>query len=53
MKEKILSVKFLESLFQTVDAECEKARWPLVLVCTEGVHSVRVSVEERSCREDA
>ena len=31
----------------------EKARWLQVFVCPEGMHSVRVSAEERSWREGA
>ena len=41
----------LERLFQRVGAESEKARWPKVFVCTEGMRSVQVSAEEWNWRE--
>ena len=40
-----------ERLFQRVDVACEKARWPLIFACTEGMRSVLVSAEERRWRE--
>ena len=34
----------LESSFQRVGTDCEKARWPQLFVCIEGMHSVQVQV---------
>ena len=48
--EQILRFVWVQKrLFQRVGVECEKIRLIEVLVSTEGMHSVRVSAEERSC----
>ena len=42
---------FFRSVFQRVGAKKEKERSPYNLVLTDGMHSIQLSEEDRSCLE--
>ena len=44
-------MNFLGSVFQRVGAKKEKERSPYNLVLTDGMHSIQLSEEDRSCLE--